>query len=273
MLEILDFRLRLRTPETLKAWAPNPIPGFRRYVELYKMKPRLTFQAIEETIEEMREAGITKGVVCGSDGGENEIIHKICKDYPDYFIGIAGARPDRDVMQAYRDLKRAFEEYDLKGLSLGPYLMGIAADHHRNYPLYALCCDLKKVVIIHSSSHYNVHTPLELGNPICFDRVAVDFPDLRMVMSHAGVGFGVTALVIAQRHPNVYLEFSALYPKYIEQPFIRALNSYLKDKGIFGTDYPLVPFSLVDEWKAVIKESNWSKFFCQNGLKALGMEK
>jgi len=235
------------------------------------MKPRLTFQAIEETIGEMEKAGITKGVICGSDEGENKIIYKICKDYPDHFIGIAGARPDKDVMQAYRDLKRAFEEYDLKGLSLGPYLMGIGADDRRNYPLYALCCHLKKVVIIHSSSHYNIYAPLELGDPRYFDKVAVDFPDLRIVMSHAGVGFGNMALVIAQRHPNVYLEFSALYPKYVEESFIRALNSYLKDKCIFGTDYPLVPFSVVEEWKNVVAESNWQKFFHKNGLKALGV--
>ena len=89
-------------------------------------------------------------------------------------------------------------------------------------------------------------------------------------MSHSGVGFGAAmALAIAQRHDNVYLEVSALIPKYINPMFIQAYNSYLKKKVVFGTDYPLVPFSILEDWKKIIKKENWDKFFRLNALRLL----
>jgi len=269
--EIIDFRVRLRTPELLKAWAPKPEPCFERYVELYRMKPRLTFQTVEETIEEMTKAGVTKAVLCGGNAQDNEIIAEIVKKYPGRFIGIAGVRPDREgVTVAYKQLRYALEVLNLKGVSIGPYLMNIYANHKKLYPLYVLCDDLGKIVIIHSSLHYNVHTPLDLGDPRFFDEIAVDLPNLKIVMSHAGVGFVPMPMVIAQRHKNVYLEVSALIPKYVNPMLLNAINTYLKDKVIFGTDYPLVPFDIADQWKEHIKPENHELFFYKNALRLLG---
>ena len=45
---MIDFRVRLRTQEALKAWVPKPIPQFERYSGFYKMKPRLTYQTPDE---------------------------------------------------------------------------------------------------------------------------------------------------------------------------------------------------------------------------------
>jgi len=270
LIDIIDFRIRLRTPELLSAWAPEPAPHFRKYVELYKMKPRLSFQTPEETIAEMDAAGIKRAVLCGGSLKENFEIAKIIDRFPDRFVGIAGCRPDIDgITDSYRGVREALSSMGLKGLSLGPYIMNIHANDKKLYPLYALCTDLQKIVIIHASLHYNTLTPLDLGDPRFFDEIAVDFPDLKIVMSHSGVGFGVMALAIGQRHENVYMEVSALYPKYLNPMFLHAFNTYLKDKVIFGTDYPLVPFNVVEEWKKVIRPENWEAFFRLNGEKLL----
>lgn len=267
---IIDFRVRLRTPELLKAWAPEPESCFENYVHLYKMAPRLTFQTIEQTIEEMAKEGIEKAVICAGNGADNENVQAAASGYPEIFLPIAGARPDIEgVTSSYRTTMKALTEYKFKGLSLGPYLMNLHANHKKLYPLYAICDDLGKIAVIHSSLHYNVHTPLDMGDPRYFDEIAVDFPNLKIVMSHAGVGFGVMALAIAQRHRNVYMEVSALYPKYMNPMFLNAFNSYLKDKIMFGTDYPLVPFDICHQWKEVIKPELWDRFFRLNALRLL----
>jgi hypothetical protein len=66
-VKILDFRVRLRAKEWLKAWLPphGPIPPFQRYIEVFGVEDRLTEMPIEEQIKEMQEAGISRAVISG----------------------------------------------------------------------------------------------------------------------------------------------------------------------------------------------------------------
>jgi predicted TIM-barrel fold metal-dependent hydrolase len=270
MTEIIDFRVRLRTPEALKAWVPKPIPQFERYIDFYKMKPRLTYQTPEETIEEMKNVGITKAVLCSGSAEGNKFVAKMCKEYGSAFIGIAGAKFDNGIMNAYRELKKSLKK-DMLGFNFGGLLQNppMAIDDEKLYPLYALCADHGVCVVLHSSLHYYTEAKLCLNDPFRIDNVAVDFPDLRIVMSHAGNGFGDLPLVLAHRHPTVYLEVSALRPKYLPRSYITAMNKYLSHKFIFGSDYPLLPFAIVEEWKQNIEERNSERFFYKNAMDAL----
>jgi predicted TIM-barrel fold metal-dependent hydrolase len=108
------------------------------------------------------------------------------------------------------------------------------------------------------------------GQPQSIDEVAVDFPELKLIVSHGGNGFGPPILAVAQRHPNVYLEFSALNPAYMAPEFLYATNTYLKNKCIFGSDYPLIDFNVaISYWKKVLRENVQALFFHQNILDAL----
>jgi hypothetical protein len=267
----IDFRVRLRTEETLKPWTTELHPGLAPYIDLYRMTTRLEPLTVQENIDLMTSHGIEKAVICSGSSQENDVVADLCRAHPDRFIGFASISLDRGITQCYRDLSRAFEDLDLQGLGLVPCIQGVRADDRRHYPMYALTDDFGKIVVIHSSLHYNPHTPLEYGDPRYFDRIAVDFPDLKIVMSHAGVGFGNASLAIAQRHPNVFLEFSAIYPKYLPKIFIHAMNSFLKDKVLFGSDYPLIEYSVIEEWKKVVKPENHDAFFFHNAERLLGI--
>ncbi len=267
---MIDFRVRLRTPEALKAWVPKPIPQFEKYVEFYKMKPRLTYQTPEETIDEMKKAGITRAVLCSGSAEGNKFTSEMCKRHSDVFIGIAGTKLDRGIQSAYRELKEALKR-NLLGFNFGGLLQNppMAIDDRKLYPLYALCSDSDACVIVHSSLHYYAGAELHLNHPFRVDNVAVDFPDLRIVMSHAGNGFGDLPLVLAHRHRNVYLEVSALRPKHLPHAYINAMNKYLRHKFIFGSDYPLLPFNIVNKWKQYISKDNHQLFFHDNAMNAL----
>jgi predicted TIM-barrel fold metal-dependent hydrolase len=262
---VIDFRVRLTTPEALKAWVPKPIPQFEKYIDLYKMKPRLIYQTPEETIKEMRKAGISKAVLCSGSAQGNKLIADICTEFSDVFIGVAGAKLEDGTMNAYKEIKKRLRA-DWSGFNFGGLLQKppMAIDDKRLYPLYALCADYQACAIVHSSLHYYSGAKLQLNHPFRVDNVAVDFPDLKLVMSHAGNGFGELPLVLAHRHPNVYLEVSALRPKHLPQIYIDAMNKHLSHKFIFGSDYPLLPFSIIEEWKQYIKEQNQEKFFREN---------
>ncbi|UCE95409.1 MAG: amidohydrolase family protein [Candidatus Bathyarchaeota archaeon] len=267
---MIDFRVRLRTSEALEAWVPKPIPQFERYIDFYKMKPRLTYQTPEETIGEMKAAGIAKAVLCSGSKKGNRFVSKMCEKYGNFFIGIAGARLENGIMNAYRELKKMLKAHFL-GFNFGGLLQNppMAIDDKKLYPLYSLCVDYGVCAIIHSSLHYYSGARLYLNHPFRIDNVAVDFPDLRIVMSHAGNGFGDLPLVLAQRHPNVFLEVSALRPKHLSQSYVTAMNKYLSQKFIFGSDYPLLPFTIVDEWKQCVNQENHRRFFQNNAMVAL----
>lgn len=78
MDKIIDFRVRLRTPQMLKPWNPdNPAPHFEQYIKLYHMKPRLSILDDEQFVKKMHDQGVTQGVVCGGSKEDNE--HLITK--------------------------------------------------------------------------------------------------------------------------------------------------------------------------------------------------
>ena len=102
------------------------------------------------------------------------------------------------------------------------------------------------------------------------DELSMDFPGLKLVISHAGNGFGILGLAVAQKHPNIYLEFSALWPNYLPEATIAAVNTYLKERSLFGTDYPLVDFRKgYDAWKKALRPQNRELFFYKNAKKCL----
>ncbi len=271
-MEIIDFRIMLRTKESLREVVPEPAAHFAAYLDIFNMRQRLSFLSMEEHVEEMEKYGIARGVIFPSNEAGNAAIESICRAYPNNFMGLARVDLSKSIMHCLDVLKRCYEESGLCGLDLSPYITGIPADDARLYPLYALSAQMNKVVVISTSQHYNPGCTLEVADPNHLDRVAVHFPELKLVMSHAGHGFGLLPLATAQRHPNVYLEFSALKPQYVEPSMLAAVNSVLREKCLFGTDYPVLDFSVVDQWKKAIRPENHQRFFSGNAARLLGLD-
>ena len=225
------------------------------------------------------DAGISRAVFCGYDAGSvgrrmlaNEYVAKLQERYPDRFIVLAGVNPHKGL-SAVREFEYAVKELGLKGLRIAPFELEIYPTDRRMYLLYEKCVELDVPCFSHCSVNFVPSCKMEYGHPRYLDEVASDFPELKIIISHGGNGFGPPILAVAQRHPNVYLEFSALRPKYMAPEFIQAANTYLKKKCIFGTDYPLIEFQKqIDLWKYALREENWKYFFRENILNALNKE-
>lgn len=235
------------------------------------MEDRLTLAPLEESVKEMTAQGITKGVIFpGSFAGSKEVLDVI-KAYPETYIGLAEIDITEGVTEGVEDLEQSYSEFGFRGMTLSPFLTGIYATDPRYYPLYSLSERMGKAVQIHSSTHFNPATPLDIGDPNQIDKIAVDFPNLNLVLGHAGMGFGSLGITVANRHKNVYIDFTGLHPRYLPPDMVHALNTFLKKKGIFGTNYPSLPYSIVHEWKKIIREENQPYFFYENAAKILGL--
>jgi predicted TIM-barrel fold metal-dependent hydrolase len=84
--------------------------------------------------------------------------------------------------------------------------------------------------------------PSEPGRPIPYlDRVALDFPELRIVARHIGYPWTDEMIAVAWKHEHVYIDTSAWAPRYYPPALLRYLRTYGQDKVMFGTTFPQMP--------------------------------
>ncbi|MGQ9509957.1 MAG: amidohydrolase family protein [Thermodesulfobacteriota bacterium] len=142
------------------------------------------------------------------------------------------------------DMVERLEEYvrigGVKGLKLHPSYQFFYPNEARLYPLYQKAQELKIVIIFHIGTSIFKGTRLKYSDPIYLDDVAVDFPDLKIVMAHSGRGFWYEACFSLSRlHKNLYMDITGLPP----QNLLRYFPEFEKnaDKVVFGSDWPGIP--------------------------------
>lgn len=266
--KVIDSRVRLRTKQLLKAWTTDLKPFFRDYIKLYQMEKRLTEMPVDDLIALAAESDVEGMVVCGGNKEDNKHIIELSGSF-DEIIPVAGVNLADGIRNAVTDV-RNYVEAGYSAINMTPFMMKLRANNKRLYPIYS-CCEYYQIpIIVHGSIHYWRGAYLWDSHPKYLDEVAVDFPELKLIISHGGNGFGPPVLAVAQRHPNVYLEFSALRPSYMAPEFIYAANTYLKRKCMFGTDYPLIEFAQgIQFWSEAIREDVLEYFFYKNVQDAL----
>jgi predicted TIM-barrel fold metal-dependent hydrolase len=212
-------------------------------------------------------AGIERCLVTGFDEKTtaehtfvpNEIVAAVAARHPDRVIPFAGADIGRGHA-AVVDLEHWVRERGFRGLSLRPFMIGFPADDRRYYPFYEKCVELGVPLSIHASANWTTSRPSDLGHPRHFDQVACDFPELVLVLSHAGYPWVLEACLLAWKHPNVYLELAAHRPRYFTapgagwEPLLRFGQTTIADKILYGTGAFLLaapPAQLVDEMRAL----------------------
>jgi predicted TIM-barrel fold metal-dependent hydrolase len=79
------------------------------------------------------------------------------------------------------------------------------------------------------------------------DDVAADFPNMPIIMAHPSFPWQDEALAVATHKPNVYIDLSGWSPKYFPANLIQYTNTLLKDRILFGSDYPVIT---PDRWLA-----------------------
>jgi predicted TIM-barrel fold metal-dependent hydrolase len=268
----IDFRTRLSTKEGMIGLLPTPRKEWEPYLDFYKMRPRIRIRTIEEDIAEMEANGIAIAVLVSPVPETNQVMYEVGKSYPGHFYCLAAIDPGRGIMNAYYELEKCYLEYGMAGFSIGSFTTGIPASDALFYPLYALSEKYGQFVSVHSSMHYNPYLPMEVCHPRHVDEIGSRFQGLNLVMCHAGSGFGLSPNAIAQRLPNVYMEYSALVARHQRPETLVAMNSFLKRKILFGSDYPALPYDVVKGWEEVIRPENQEFFFYRNAAKLLGLE-
>jgi predicted TIM-barrel fold metal-dependent hydrolase len=176
----------------------------------------------------------------------NEEVMQFANENRDIAIPFASIDPRRGS-EGVQEARRLLSEGVVRGLKLHPPVQQFFPNDPIAYPLYELFAEAALPVIFHTG-HSGIGTGLpggggvrlKYGNPLPIDDVAVDFPTLPIIMAHPSFPWQDEAISICLHKPNVYIDLSGWSPKYFPSTLIQYANTLLKDKVLFGSDYPLI---------------------------------
>jgi uncharacterized protein len=176
----------------------------------------------------------------------NEEVAAFAAENSDIIMAFASVDPMRGA-EAVKEARRLIATGGFRGFKLHPPLQGFHPNDKAAYPFYEVMAEAKMPVIFHTG-HSGIGTGmpggggvrLKYGNPMDIDDVAVDFPDMPIIMAHPSFPWQDEAISVCLHKPQVYIDLSGWSPKYFPPNLIQYANTLLKKKVLFGSDYPLI---------------------------------
>jgi predicted TIM-barrel fold metal-dependent hydrolase len=175
----------------------------------------------------------------------NDYTASLVRKWPDKFIGFGAVNPRyRGADAAVQELERLTVDLELTGLKLYPmYDLYSVDDEKLTFPLFEKALELDIPVMIHQASTPARYAPLELGRPYLLDKIGRSFPDLKLLVCHAGAPWLDECIVLVERHPNFYMDVSFTNSLLTREDMFRFLDRCKRwgvplTKVCWGTDYP-----------------------------------
>ncbi len=183
----------------------------------------------------------------------NEEVAELAHENSDIMIPFASIDPARG-REGIREARRLIDDFGIRGFKFHPQYQEYHANDPSAYPLYEVIAEAGLPALFHTG-HSGMGTGmpggggirLKYGNPMDVDDVAVDFPDMPIILAHPSWPWQDEALSICLHKPQVYIDLSGWSPKYFPPQLVHYANRQLRHKILFGTDYPLIT---PDRWLA-----------------------
>ncbi|HZB32418.1 MAG TPA: amidohydrolase family protein, partial [Streptosporangiaceae bacterium] len=210
----------------------------------------------------------------------NEEVAELAAENADVLIPFASIDPARgaDGVTMAREL---ITGHGVKGFKLHPSAQGFYPNDPSVYPLYEVIAEHRLIALFHTG-HTGVGAGtrggggirLKYANPMYIDDVAVDFPDMPIILAHPSFPWQDEALSVALHKPQVYIDLSGWSPKYFPPQLVQYANTLLKDKVLFGSDFPMITPDrwLADFEKIDIKPSVRPLILKDNAVRLFGLE-
>jgi hypothetical protein len=211
----------------------------------------------------------------------NESVAEFAAENSDIAIAFASINPHRGK-QGVEEARKLLAKGSIRGLKLHPPIQQFFPNDPIAYPLYEVFAEARLPVIFHTG-HSGIGTGmragggirLKYGDPLPIDDVAVDFPDMPIIMAHPSFPWQDEAISICLHKPQVYIDLSGWSPKYFSPTLVQYANTLLKNKVLFGSDYPLLTPDrwLADFEKIGIRDEVRPLILKENAAGLLGLRK
>jgi hypothetical protein len=207
----------------------------------------------------------------------NDEVLRLAAANPDVLIPFASVNPMRGA-DAVAEAERLIGA-GVRGFKLHPPLQQFHFNDRAAYPFYEVLNAARMPVVTHTG-HSGIGTGmpggggvrLKYGNPMDVDDVAVDFPDMPIILAHPSFPWQDEAISVCLHKRQVYIDLSGWSPKYFSPSLVQYANTLLKHKMLFGSDYPLIT---PDRWisdfdKIAIRDEVRPLILKDNAIRLLG---
>lgn len=239
-MKAIDIHVHPYTEEVL-AVTPEWFWGHARKTFNFDGKPI----TVDDMVRSMDEAGVELAALlafdCETTHGwkvPNEMVADLVAQRPDRFVGFASVDPNKHRL-AVEELEHAVRDLGMRGLKLHPPTQHFYPNDRAHYPLWAKAEELGIPVLVHTG-HNQSGGRMQYGDPTHLDEVALDFPNLRLILAHFGFPWVNQAISVTWIRRNCYLELSGWSPKYIPDTVWKYAKGIFPDRVLFGTDAPVM---------------------------------
>jgi predicted TIM-barrel fold metal-dependent hydrolase len=183
----------------------------------------------------------------------NEEVAEAAAANRDVLIPFASIDPARG-RAGVENARRLIADHAVRGFKFHPNIQGFFPNDRMAYPLYEVIAEAGLPALFHTG-HSGIGSGLPGGGgirlkysqPIHVDDVAVDFPELKIVLAHPSFPWTDEAISIAMHKPQVFIDLSGWSPKYFPPQLVQHANTLLSRQVLFGSDYPMIA---PDRWLA-----------------------
>lgn len=181
--------------------------------------------------------------VMGYTEETNDYSASFAAHYPRRFIPFGGVDP-RVTSDMAAHMDHLLAELKLKAIKIHPPHQLFSVNGYLFDPdlkpltvVYEKCIEYGIPLMVHTGTSMFKGARNRFADPMPVDDVAVDFPDLKIILAHGGRPlYAETSFFLLRRHPNVWLDISSAPPKSLLRyyPWLERVA----DKAMFGSDWP-----------------------------------
>lgn len=185
------------------------------------------------------DQAIVFGIATPSDETNvNDDVAEYASQHPNKIIGFMSVDPNDS--KCVEEMRRA-TDLGLKGLKLGPIYQNFHPHSEKAARILRQADRLGLPVMFHQATAPANDQLLDVVDPLLLEKLAVSYPDLKIIYAHMGHPWWRETVVTIRRHPNMFADISAMF--YKPWDYYNALRFAYEwgqmDKLLLGSDFPI----------------------------------
>lgn len=243
-MPIIDIHIHIQPWEQLKPAVREKMTAGRKdlaAIEQFIKSPHALLEFLDANeIERVGLINYPSPDLMGFTSATNDFVANYCKANPERLIAFGGVHP-RFCDDIDAEMTRLLK-LDIRCLKVHPPHQDIAANAYREgnaaqWAMYRRAEAENMLVMFHGGTSIFPGARNVFADTMPIDDVAVDFPNLKIIIAHAGRPLHVeTTFFLLRRHKNMHIDISGIPPKKLLE-YLPRLEE-IANKTLWGTDWP-----------------------------------
>ena len=218
-------------------------------------------------VAEMDAAGVERAIISIDPYDTSAHALTFAEKYPDRFFYQVGMKPTGS-MREVSNMAALAKNHQVVSVRITPFVTGLPPSHANYFPTYVRCIDLDLPLLINTGVPGPI-APAACQDPLILDAICLQFPDLKICMSHGAHPWWELAIRLMQKHVNLYLLTTAYLPKYLPPELLHYMNTRGRHKILYGSDHPYLNFNrtIASAQELDLREGVLDCYLYENALK------